>query len=319
MRKWDNEDTRSVVAFAGALLPGILTITIKNGAAQLGFLFLALLWLIIFYKGGKNKLWLCGLGIGMAAILWVSVLGDGSAGRFWKQIADFIRPVSGAEEESDLMDDTLLAVQNRRDQMERQNQEEEMLLEVISRQLEDTSAYISVLSSESGISRTDQENRQEVEQILTYIQEDEDELIQNSFPNLKNSREEIERFFKTHLTHKGYYYDNVIEALEEYGIDCRTLQIDKFDLARWDVEILYIFYRMKRSLEPELSENKFYTKKEFSYNDFSVKDVEGYQDVFDYQGWKYPFTDKTAQEIDDWFDNRILTYYDNFHKNFGKE
>ena len=316
MKKWDSEDIRSVVAFATALLPGVLTITIKNSIAQLAFLLLALLWLVIFYKGGKNKLWLGGLGICMAVILGVSLLGDGSPREFWESIKVFVGLEPGTPGENNQTKNTLLTIRTKCEQLEQQQSEEENLLDEISRQFENTSDSISVLMPESDHSRTAKEDRQEVEQILSCIREREQELIPKSFPHLTTSREEVERFYKTQLTGDGYHYENVIKALEEYGIDCKTLQVDKFDLARWDVEILYIFYRMKRSLEEELYENKFYERKEFNYRDFSIKDVEGYQDVFDYGGWNYGFSDKTAQELSEWFNGRILKYYDNFHLNF---
>ena len=50
---------------------------------------------------------------------------------------------------------------------------------------------------------------------------------------------------------------------------------------------------MKKSIQGDLAEGVFYEEKEFLYDDFRMN-MSKHSDIFDYEGWRLTYVDKTA-------------------------
>ncbi len=135
------------------------------------------------------------------------------------------------------------------------------------------------------------------------------------FPDLETSKQKVQLLYKIKLGTDEYYYCNIIRAFEAYGIDCEEMEIDEYKLLLWDIERLYAIYNMKKSIQGDLAEGVFYEEKEFLYDDFRMN-MSKHSDIFDYEGWRLTYVDKTAEEVNDYLDVYITNYYKKFSLNF---
>lgn len=155
---------------------------------------------------------------------------------------------------------------------------------------------------------------EEAIEITEKIKETVDKYPDN-FVDLETSKQKVQLLYKMGLGSDEYYYCNIIRAFEAYGIDCEEMSIDEYKLLLWDVERLYAIYNMKKSIQGDLAEGVFYEEKEFPYDDFRMN-MSKHSDIFDYEGWRLSYEDKTAEEVNNYLDNHITNYYKKFSLNF---
>lgn len=158
------------------------------------------------------------------------------------------------------------------------------------------------------------EDLEEVYEITEKIKELQDENSEY-FSELKTSKQKVQLFYKMQLGTMQYHYCNVIKAFEAYGINCEEMSIDEYKLVLWDIERLYALYNMKESIQNDLAENIFYEKKELLYDDFRVN-MSKHSDIFDYEGWRMSYENKTAEQVRDSLNEYIMDYYKKFSLNF---
>lgn len=156
----------------------------------------------------------------------------------------------------------------------------------------------------------------EVQELHGLIEEWE-QLIETNFPDIKTKRADLELFYKTQLYDRIYHYSSYIRAFEDFGIDCAQLGVDRHTLMLWDIEDLYILYSMKKELEPDLKDNKWYEEKGLNFNSNKAS-MNRHSDLLDYGGWCFNYENRYAEDLEKLFHDYVMNYYKKFHMNFAK-
>lgn len=112
--------------------------------------------------------------------------------------------------------------------------------------------------------------------------------------DLTNNVKETELFYKMELSRELFHYDNILTAMEQYSFDCEKMGINEKKLMSWDLEMLYIKYNEKESLEENTSDDKI-VELRLDFQDFKLNETQ-YCDTLDYGGWGVTYTN-TIEEI----------------------
>lgn len=156
----------------------------------------------------------------------------------------------------------------------------------------------------------------EVQQLHDLLEERQG-LIEEQFPDIKTKRTDLELFYKTKAYDWIYHYSSFISAFEDYGIDCDQLGVDRYTLMLWDTENLYILYSMKKELEPDLADNKWYESKGLKF-DSNKSSKDQYSDLLDYGGWNFSYHNVYAEDLEKSHHEYVMNFYKRFHMNFAK-
>lgn len=155
----------------------------------------------------------------------------------------------------------------------------------------------------------------EINEIINQMEQNY-EKYNDYFGDLKTDIYSIELMYKIFISEMSYYYCNILEAFERFGINNDKLGIDENILFVWDIEILYIKYNMKqKNFSNSSYENA--TGEIYSYDDYRVT-MQKYSDTFDYGGWKLSYETLSAKDADIKFNNSIMNYYKKFIINFSE-
>ncbi len=158
----------------------------------------------------------------------------------------------------------------------------------------------------------DKQNENEIniiyERIENYVKE------RDTFSELKTNKYQIELFYKMFFSDEPYYYCNILTAFERYGINYRNFGITQSTLITWDLDILFITYKMKEENNKDLGTEEIKNKK-FYYNDYRVS-MNEYSDTFDYARWNR--SDETPEAFNRVLDSLIKDFYKKFKMNFSE-
>ena len=149
--------------------------------------------------------------------------------------------------------------------------------------------YVDYIQSKKSI------NRNEVEEIVLKIEEitsANDDYIYN----FRTDRYFVQLYYKMFLAENPWYYCNILEAFEEYGIDVDNLEIDEHVLLTWDIHLLYNTFNMKERNIPNLNSDNIIDCVVHNYNDNRMN-TEKYSDAFNYAGWCKSYENKTGDQI----------------------
>lgn len=300
----------TIVTCAITLVSTLLAGELSNLAARLIFIALSILTVILYFKGDgrENRGIQCFSYFLMAVLVGFIVVNDvfpEFPSRFFWWSGQVIHGEDvGVLTYKDIYQANLNSV----------NQSLESLQDNIGQ----TSVVLTELNDilEAEIISSRETYPSEVEDILKLI-DSKTEVIDKDFPDITLNMATVELFYKTQFYDTVYHYSSIIGAFEKYGIHCSNLKIDEYTLALWDLENLYLFFNMKKELEPDLAENKWYEKKNLSFNSNKV-DLNQYSDFLDYKEWRFTYTEKNAQELDDIFMDFILNFYKRLHLNFTR-
>lgn len=321
------EDLSVVLAISSGLLGSIVSDLIADRLLRVVFVVAVMAGVgafFVFYgsddKQKKNVPYLCAsLAI---VILLVSVFGNGmTAGDILQHVGGFF--ITQTDETA--ADDGL------RRKISAANQEMERLLERADcdslrgklEQAQDSAAGLSKAAYHAQFWK-DRADQQEVAAILSTIKERAADTYSNgdkAFPDLLTDEKMVEFFYKMRLSESTweYYYCNIIKAMEGYGIDCEGFGINEFTLAEWDADVLFMDYKMRRSLAFEQPQEGEYEKDWPQFNDYKVLTSDSdYSDDLDYGNWYLEFSahTKICDMVED-RDNSIWKYYDKWQRNFG--
>lgn len=303
-------DKKNIIIILATLVTSILSLGIFNLLFQLIFIiiFVIICCLGFSYINNKSNIKRNFLILSCAAeviILCFSISNQGSFFSFYKQITNFF---VASHEKSDF------------DFNEFGNQ-----LKNIDEKIDDTKDNIQNIDNNlnSITYNLDKihynQNIDEVESadILKLIK-DRFKEYSDRFPTLITDIYSIELFYKAFISESPYYYCNILDAFNNYGINTDKLGINENTLFIWDIEKLYMTYNMKTSIANELESDKIFDIKIFKYNEYKVK-LNRFSDTFDYGDWQKYFTDKTPKQIDDLMNKSIMTLYKKFVINFSIE
>ena len=148
------------------------------------------------------------------------------------------------------------------------------------------------------------------------LMRDKFEEHSDKFPNLITDIYSIELFYKSCISENDYYYYNILDAFNKYGINTDKLGINENTLFIWDIEKLYMIFNMKTSIANELESDEIFEARIFKYNDYKVK-LNRFSDTFDYGNWQKYYTEKTPKQIDELMNKSIMTLYKKFVINFS--
>lgn len=112
--------------------------------------------------------------------------------------------------------------------------------------------------------------------------------------DLTNNVKETELFYKIELSTELFHYDNILTAMEQYSFDCEKLGIDEKKLMSWDLEMLYIKYNERESLEENSSDDEI-VELRLDFQDYKFNETQ-YCDTLDYGSWAVWYRD-TIEEI----------------------
>lgn len=303
----ESEDARVAITCIVELLTIILAEAMPNLTIKLLFIVFVSVEIVLYFKykniqSIKDKMPMYIIGCIIVIMLLISIVDTDSFTGF-VQIKEFF-----SSEPSETVDYISI--------IEGQNDEiDQKIKEVNDKMADSINAFKEVSNdfSRYGFLYA-KENQQEIETILQKMIDINNENS-DAFPNLKTNKHEIELFYKGKLTEEPYFYCNIIKAFEAYGINCKELSIDEYVLMLWDTQCLYIIYSMKKDLEDDLKSNTFFDERSFDYNDYKINMNEN-SDTFDYEDWRYTYTNKTAKEISKEMSNIIINYYKKFSMNF---
>ena len=194
------------------------------------------------------------------------------------------------------------------------------LYEEIETDLAAASDGLASLSQNMSLYRfwEEQKDPEEVQKILENIQKHKDEWDHNPFPDIETNRDQVELMYKMWFCGNPYHYYNILSALESLGIDCEKFDIDEYQLALWDTEMLFMYFNMRKSLETELADDPFHESWNGSFNDFKIR-MDNYSDFFDYQGWLQPYKYVKTSDIMESLDDIIELFYEKFYINFRND
>lgn len=293
----------TIVTCAITLVSTLLSGELPNLAARIIFIVLCIVTVVLYFKSGGFQLFSYFLILVLVAFIVVNHV-----------YPEFPSGVFPPSKQSTEKINVIIPTQKDKYQknLNRVNQSLDSLQENVSR----ASVVLAELNGmiEAEIISSRETYPSEVEELLELI-DSKAEVIDKDFPDIALNVATVELFYKTKLYDAVYHYSSIIDAFEKYGINCSSLEIDEYTLALWDVENLYLFFNIKKELEPDLAENKLYEEKEFLFNSNKV-DLNQYSDLIDYKNWCFRYTYKSAQELDDIFMDFILNFYKRFHLNF---
>ena len=248
-----------------------------------------------------------------AVILCFSIISQGSFNRFCKQIMDFFVKSHEKSIEYVIKDP------------ESYFNEFSSQLKSINEKIDDTNFNIENLDNNVNLITQNlekiqyNENIDEIESAdILQLMKDRFEEHRNQFPNLITDIYSIELFYKAFISENAYYYCNILDAFNKYGINTDKFDITENTLFIWDIEKLYMTYNMKASLANELESDEIFEERFFYYNDYKVK-LNRFSDTFDYGTWKRYYTNKTPKKIDEMLNKSIMVWYQKFIINFSTE
>ena len=160
-----------------------------------------------------------------------------------------------------------------------------------------------------------QNNQNEDEVNIIYERIENYANTSDSFSELKTNKYQIELFYKMFFSNESYYYGNILTAFERYGINYRNWGISQFTLITWDLDILFITYKMKEENKKDLDSGTN-IERVFLYNDYRFS-MNEYSDTFDYNGWMRIRND-TVESFDHMLDLIIKELYKKFKMNFSE-
>jgi len=326
--------TEIVIPVLVTLLSTVISDAMPNYLLRLLFIALLTSGCILFLNYMDNRqtwklILLSGMGVTACILLAVPVIQDKTAAGYFSRVRDFFTEKEEPPSPSELYAEDIcnrieasgLAVTAKITETEESLQalyDKAQASEKAEQELESIAWGISALSESYGNHNFfyDLEDSEEVYEILGDIEsnnvDDDGEWL---FPSLTEERYEVELFYKMKLSSLPYAYCNIIKAFGEYGIDCETMDIDEYDLALWDTEMLFSIYNMKKVVEPYIFENSSQTEWHLKFNDNKMQ-TDGHKDNLDYKDWSFNYTDKPVGEMDGVLDNWINAYYKKFHINF---
>ena len=248
-----------------------------------------------------------------AVILCFSIISQGSFNRFCKQIMDFFVKSHEKSIEYVIKDP------------ESYFNEFSSQLKSINEKIDDTNFNIENLDNNVNLITQNlekiqyNENIDEIESAdILQLMKDRFEEHRNQFPNLITDIYSIELFYKAFISENAYYYCNILDAFNKYGINTDKFDITENTLFIWDIEKLYMTYNMKASLANELESDEIFEERFFYYNDYKVK-LNRFSDTFDYGTWRRHYTNKTPKKIDEMLNKSIMVWYQKFIINFSTE
>ena len=159
-------------------------------------------------------------------------------------------------------------------------------------------------------------NEVEIDKIIKEIEDTCEKY--SDFADVKNDIYSLELLYKIWISEEPYYYCNILEAFDRFGINVDKLDIDENTLFVWDIEILYARYNIKQEILRISSLDENAIGGIYEYNDNRVT-MQKYSDTFDYGGWEIDYNDSTAKECDEKLNNLILSYYKKLIINFSEE
>ena len=310
-----NMSNKDFLNILTAMVAVVLTTGMPNAKWQIIFIIFYLIWIYLFsnYRGQTNLLKKIGCwitGIFCVAIIGFSIYGLGSIENYLKKVVNTFFDVK----------------QNTNSQLSEQYVEyfediEEQLIkaEDINEQLKKVNENINILDEDIGNLSNDIKvfyfvsnkwDHSQIDEILGILNE---EYYPEEFNDLRNNTYQIELYYKVRLSERKYYYYNVIQAFEKFGINCKKFNIDENDLLVWDLHRLYILYQMKDSIKEQLDSEKEFGKR-LNNEDFKIKKEE-YGDSIYYKRWGRSYEEYTPKEIDKFLNDEIMDYYDKFMEN----
>lgn len=124
------------------------------------------------------------------------------------------------------------------------------------------------------------------------------------FRNLLIDSNELELFYKMYISIQYYKYSNIIIAFNKYEIDCESLSITERTLELWDIENLYMYYKMQENIENSV-------EKVYYFDDYKMDSI----DKCDYKGYRFRFQNKTYDEISEDINERINSFIRKMKRN----
>ncbi len=156
---------------------------------------------------------------------------------------------------------------------------------------------------------------QDVEEIYNRLPDMIMNEEKNYFPNLQTDSKEVELFYKMRFYNNEYYYCNIVEALELYGVDFDSMSITELDFLIWDIELLMAYYAMHEEAEG-LETYTIYEQVTYKFDDYKV-DMAEYSDTLDYGGWKQSYEEMSGAVISDNLEEIMMKIYKRINLNFN--
>lgn len=302
-----SESTRGVIISCSVtMLSALLSEFLPNRGLQLIFVAILIVGIALYLMGQEknNRKYLyvsCGLG----GVLLVMLLVFSISPNLPQVVADWF-----ARESSDSTENETPAAA--RDDLLKSQADLTAALSKLQSKMDRTvsgvAEMVGALDSDGLLSG--RSNSDEVRSVLDKLMESEELL------NSTSSRDDVMLCYKKLLYEMVCRYGSILQAFEEYGIDCTALGIDQYDLIRWDLQKMYNIYSIKKDLDAALAENPYYPSKTFRFNDYRVK-MNEYSDVFDYGVDNFTLEKRDAKYWEKYLNDKIMKYYEKFRLNFS--
>lgn len=314
-------DQKNIIIILATLITSILSLGIFNLQFQLIFIVIFIIicclgFSYINYKSKMKKVLLILLSSVEVIILCFSIINKGSLLGFYDHIKKFF--VSPYEASSENVVALNMDFESYFNGLSSQ-------LESIDEKMEDTKSNIEDLDNSVNIITYNLENVHynvnideiEIAEISELI-ETEFGARSKAFPNMNTDIYAVELLYKAFISEKPYYYCNILEAFNRYGINTDKLHISENILFIWDIERLYMTYNMKNSIANELESDEIFEERIFLYNDYKVN-LNKFSDTFDYGNWRRYFEKITPKQIDEALNTSIMSLYKKFVINLSTE
>ena len=326
----EESDKKNIIIILATLVTSILSLGIFNLFFQLIFLIIFVIICCLGFSyindSSKQKKRLLILSCTIeAVILCFSIISQGSFNRFCKQIMDFFVKsheksieyvIKDPESYFNEFSSQLKSINEKID--DTNFNEYSSQHKRINEKIDDTNFNIENLDNNVNLITQNlekiqyNENIDEIESAdILQLMKDRFEEHRNQFPNLITDIYSIELFYKAFISENAYYYCNILDAFNKYGINTDKFDITENTLFIWDIEKLYMTYNMKASLANELESDEIFEERFFYYNDYKVK-LNRFSDTFDYGTWRRYYTNKTPKQIDELMNKSIMVWYQKF-------
>ena len=295
------EDSKYFTTIMATFFATILSTCVPNTLLQILFIILFMLGCFFNISFLRNRKKWKGFIILFACIIDIllfifSVINSGSVIGCWGKIKNFF-----GETKSESITNSDL-----KDYYEDLN---EKILE-LNNNIEMINNNISTINNEQ-----ENINESEVDEIIEKIKMYQEEKPY-TFSDIKTDLYSLELFYKMRFSNEIYYYTNIINAFEKYGINIEGC--NESTLITWDIEMLFATINMRNINIENMNSDEIIENIIFYYNDNKVS-MERYSDDFDYSDWNREFNGLTGKEIDEKLNDIIIWYYKKLIKNFSEK